>query len=426
MIGTEERAPGGAQDGAEAPRPELRLPPSAKYRPRSAEERREAFSQLSSLVSSVQAELCAIAVAADAEGDAKADGLAGTPALVGFLGGMTGRHARDLVRVGNALEQLPALREALASGELSWDKVRAATKLASPEIDELVADEARDHSADELAYLASRVRARTKQDQEQAERLQRLGWRPDSSHDGGFISGWLPSELFARFTQVIDDEAERLGPRDDGTWAPAAQRRAEALDSVVAAYQSGQRDPDRARLVLRTRDDILTGEVPGNVELNNSVLSGIDTLHRLACSAEIIFEIHASVGDAMGIRRAHREPPRWLRRYLGDRDGTCRFPGCHCEIRQFHHLVRWIDGGRTDSDNLIGLCWRHHHLVHEGGWVAGGDGDGLVTFIAPDGRRLESRPRPVDPDLRRRAARAARRRRRRNCDTGGRAPAPPG
>jgi hypothetical protein len=413
MVMTDDRvheeAPGGEPPGGEAS-------PSAAYRGCTAEERRTAFGQLSALVASVQAELCAIAVAADAEGDAAADGLR-IDGWVGFHGGLTGRHARELLRVGKALEELPAIRAGLASGELSWDKAVAATKLAEPGIDALVADEARDHSADEIAYLASRVRARSRADQGRAEAIQRLNFRTDESHDGGFVSGWLSSELFARLTQVIDDEAERLGPDDDGRWSPLPQRRAHALDSIVAAYQPGQRDPDRARLVLRTRDEILTGEIPGNVELNRSVLSGIDTLHRLACCAEIIFQVHAAVGDAMHIRREHREPNRAMRRYLTDRDGRCRFPGCDCEIRHFHHMIHWIHGGPTDTPNLLGLCWRHHHLVHEGAWTVTGDADGLVTFHAPDGRRLDSRTPPLDPDLRRRAARAARRRRRRqDCD----------
>jgi hypothetical protein len=285
------------------------VPPSAKYRACSATERRDAFEQLSALCASVQAELCAIAVAADTEGDAMADGLR-SPAWVAHHGGLTMRHGRDLLRVAKALETLPALQAALASGTLSWDKVRSATKLAVPETDELIADEARDHSADDIAYLASRVRARTSEDRQRAERLQGLRLRPDASHDGGHVSGWLAGELFARVASVIRQEASRLGPDDNGLWAPLEERQARALDSIVAAYQSGQRDPDRTRLVLRLRDEVLTGEIPGNAELDPSVLTCIDTARRLACCAEVIFQIHTAVGDAIGIRRDLREPTR--------------------------------------------------------------------------------------------------------------------
>jgi hypothetical protein len=46
--------------------------------------------------------------------------------------------------------------------------------------------------------------------------------------------------------------------------------------------------------------------------------------------------------------------------------------------------VWWETGGRTDYDNLLLLCGRHHHLVHEGGWrLAGSAMD--FSIYRPDG-----------------------------------------
>ncbi|HEX7354175.1 MAG TPA: hypothetical protein VF288_05000, partial [Mycobacteriales bacterium] len=47
------------------------------------------------------------------------------------------------------------------------------------------------------------------------------------------------------------------------------------------------------------------------------------------------------------------------------------------------------DGGPTIDHNMILLCSRHHHLVHEGGWELHGPPTSL-TWIAPDGRRYET------------------------------------
>ena len=34
-----------------------------------------------------------------------------------------------------------------------------------------------------------------------------------------------------------------------------------------------------------------------------------------------------------------------------------------------HHVIAWIrQRGPTNLDNLLPLCARHHHDVHEGGW----------------------------------------------------------
>jgi hypothetical protein len=47
------------------------------------------------------------------------------------------------------------------------------------------------------------------------------------------------------------------------------------------------------------------------------------------------------------------------------------------------HLVHWIHGGPTDLPNLALLCYRHHWMVHEGGWqIARGDGGRIVTIPA--------------------------------------------
>jgi hypothetical protein len=68
------------------------------------------------------------------------------------------------------------------------------------------------------------------------------------------------------------------------------------------------------------------------------------------------------------------------------RDRHCQFPGCNRPAKwsDVHHIVWWETGGRTDYDNLLLLCGRHHHLVHEGGWrLAGSAMD--FSIYRPDG-----------------------------------------
>jgi Domain of unknown function (DUF222)/HNH endonuclease len=68
------------------------------------------------------------------------------------------------------------------------------------------------------------------------------------------------------------------------------------------------------------------------------------------------------------VGRATRVVSPAQRTALGVRDGGCVVPGCDrppgwCEA---HHLRHWLHGGATDLDNLVLLCWTHHHAVHEG------------------------------------------------------------
>jgi hypothetical protein len=67
-----------------------------------------------------------------------------------------------------------------------------------------------------------------------------------------------------------------------------------------------------------------------------------------------------------------------MRRALRMRDEGCRFPGCtNDKFVDGHHIEHWADGGETNLNNLVLLCRRHHHLVHEGGFscekTAGGE-----------------------------------------------------
>jgi hypothetical protein len=74
--------------------------------------------------------------------------------------------------------------------------------------------------------------------------------------------------------------------------------------------------------------------------------------------------------EVLYVGRAERVVPPRLRRALEARDQHCQFPGCRAHVRRCHahHVHEWEHGGRTDEDNTVLLCQRHHHAVHEGGW----------------------------------------------------------
>jgi hypothetical protein len=77
----------------------------------------------------------------------------------------------------------------------------------------------------------------------------------------------------------------------------------------------------------------------------------------------------------------------------------CRFPGCESRRVDLHHIQHWINGGRTDLENLISLCPWHHKLVHDRGYlIAAPPGGGNFAFYRPDGTRLPSSPPLPEPD----------------------------
>jgi hypothetical protein len=110
------------------------------------------------------------------------------------------------------------------------------------------------------------------------------------------------------------------------------------------------------------------------------------TAQRLACDNPMLGALIDEHGKVLALGRTRRLVSKPLRRALMIRDKMCRYPGCH-QTRHLdaHHVIPWIQGGRTDLQNLILLCRWHHTAVHEGGVSITRDGEGWV-FTKPDGQ----------------------------------------
>jgi hypothetical protein len=134
-------------------------------------------------------------------------------------------------------------------------------------------------------------------------------------------------------------------------------------------------------------------ELAGELEQDGYV--SIETVQRIACDATIAVGVDDDVGHTMYEGRARRFPSDAQRREVMRRDRHCRFPGCtNVTFTNVHHIEPWKPGGRTDLDNLALACLHHHHLVHSGGWTMSGNANEELTFVAPGGRVMTSRPSP--------------------------------
>jgi hypothetical protein len=131
------------------------------------------------------------------------------------------------------------------------------------------------------------------------------------------------------------------------------------------------------------------GEIPGLGPLSR------ETARRLACDAKIIFSLEARDGSILDQKRLRRSPD--LQRIeIARRDKGCRFPGCSfTDFTEVHPIRPWDRGGETNQSNLITLCGRHHHAVHELGWNLKGNPEGLMTFTGPRGHAMTSVPSPT-------------------------------
>jgi hypothetical protein len=119
----------------------------------------------------------------------------------------------------------------------------------------------------------------------------------------------------------------------------------------------------------------------------------------LGCTAALSWMAHAHGGGVLALGRRRRRPNAAIRRAARERDTCrCRFPGCESRRIDLHHIQHWINGGRTDLDNLISLCKYHHMLVHDRGYLIAARPGGTFAFCRPDGTPLPASPALLPPD----------------------------
>jgi len=313
--------------------------------------------------------------------------------------------AADRIAVGEQLESLPESVEAMAGGEIGFTHLaliaRTAAAIAESETGkpfdetpllqkarELSVGRFRDfchhmrHAADPEAYVA---------DQVQAVEARSLTL---STGAGGMVwlRGVLDPEGGAVLRTALEPLARRIGKGDD---RKRDRRLADALVELGHhPLDSGSRSTHLQ--VTTTLETLLQRVGSPAADLEFSMPISAKAVERLACDCNVTRILLGSDSAVIDVGRSKRVISPAQRRALNVRDKGCRWPGCDrlASWTSGHHLVHWAKGGSTDLPNLVLLCYRHHWMVHEGGWqlVKTDDGNGA-------GRRQEILAIPPQLDL---------------------------
>jgi hypothetical protein len=322
--------------------------------------------------------------------------------------------ARERVRVAHALETLPRLARALTSGELSYAKVRALTRVATPETEERLLAVGRAGTAEHVERIVRGWRRmdRKTEVREETRRHTSRALHVYQDEDGMvLIRGRVTPEAGAVLMRALDAAREILyqqgrqqtfdAPIDVSAETPAmAQQQADALTLLAEAALHHGLDPgapgERYQVVVHVDAPVLTDpDAPGQSALEGGVRVSAGTSQRLACDASLVVMQHAADGRVVEVAARSRTIPPALRRALHHRDRSCRFPGCHVRFGQGHHIRHWAQGGPTALSNLALLCRRHHRAVHEEGYRVDRQADGELRFRRPDGQILPDVPVPT-------------------------------
>ncbi len=339
--------------------------------------------------------------------------------------------AREMVRVGHALRDLPLIHEAFAAGRLSFDKVRALTRVATADDETMWLELALEASGAQLARICHAYRRAIAIDDPRRAALQRARRR--------LVSWWLDEDGMLALYATLPPEEGRLvlnaiesavarslasgkaaGEHPAGAVAedpceegepehPHGARRADALVRICerwlrdAAATAGSVARPPASLVVHVDVDTLTGADPGGrCHLEDGPAVSLAVARRLGCDAELVTVLERE-GLPVEVSRKRRVVTGRMRHLLQIRDKGCRYPGCGVPAAdtEGHHVVHWADGGWTELPNLVSLCRFHHHRHHEGAFrvVAGDDAAaarGDFRFETAAGQPIAVRTTGVD------------------------------
>src|ERR1700674_371289 len=289
----------------------------------------------------------------------------GFRSCAGWLGwrlGLDAGAAREKVRVARALAALPRLSDAMRRGQVSYSKVRALTRIATPANEGDLVSFARAGTAAHVERLVRGMRRvdRLAADQDEQVRHAARYLRAYTDEDGMVVgTGRLAPDARAALLRALDAGVEQLyGPRcgqpSGGANEPAdelsfEQRRADALglvaESALAAGLDAGNRGDRYQVVVHVDAEALAAEVAaggGGSPCPDGCPVSPQTSRRLACDSALVVMRHAADGRVLDVGRRTRAISPGLRRALEHRDRGCRLPGCGRRLCDAHHVEHLV------------------------------------------------------------------------------------
>ncbi len=222
---------------------------------------------------------------------------------------------------------------------------------------------------------------------------------PNTNLGGGPVTDWHPA---------AEPLGESPGCGSGGPGRGVARGPASAPPPVPTAPVTGPAGRNRPGPSLRNQilviahTDAITGadpdarcEIPGTGPIPRS------ELERLACEAELFGALFSRNGLPLwhGRRTRTVTPQQWRMLIARDRGCVlCAAGPSHCHA---HHIVAWTAPakGPTDIDNLVLVCNRHHHHIHQHHLTLTRDPNGQWNTHTPNNRNSAriTQPRVARP-----------------------------
>ena len=396
----------------------LRAWPPAGLAEAGPEQRAAWLAGLRDVVNAAEAAFTRTLAVFDAQGDGVVlHGARNTTAWVKGAFQLTGGDAAERVRLARAADTVlePALVK-LSEGQVTLEHVRAIERALRPvppehhgEVVAVLTELATRTDVGQVRKAGEQVRtmvdpdgALSTRDKDFSRRRLHLSPLLDGMVS---IDGILDPEAAATVNTALSPFLVPTAADDDRT---TPQRRADGLVELARMALEhtnlGELGGTKPRLQVSCDPHTLAGlggalaaELPDS-PAHRGLLSRTD-LDRIACDAIISRVVLGPDGIVTELGRDHRLFTGAQRQALAARDGGCRFPDCQFPpaLTDAHHIISWLNGGKTNLTNAALLCRFHHRAIHTQRWRIEFLGDQpdarqTLTFIGPHNQRLTSPP----------------------------------
>ena len=380
----------------------------------SSAEMREALAVCAAFMaagSAFQAGAARIIARAERHGDGGAQVLADAA-------GLSRRDAHSQVKTAEAIEAVPAVRDAVESGRVSQANAKRLadavekTSAADVESDGELLAKAESMRPEQFAREARRWTADHQADggeseyrRQRARRCVRV-WNDD---DDGMVHlrGEFDPVTGTRIANRLREAARRLHDTDKNHAADTERRNfdqcmADALDNLTSTNtssggsSSGGGKPFADICVVAHVDDAtgeLIAELPDGERLPTAVLE------QLSCNAKLTGVVYDRCGKPIWRTQSRRTVTEGQWQLLIAKWGGCFHCGANPGICQGHHIEPASQGGPTKLDNLVPACWSCHHRIHHDNWQIHKHPDGWHTLHPPDPVRHGPAHTPEHPPL---------------------------
>lgn len=318
-------------------------------------------------------------------------------------GDVSGAQARRDTNRARLVDQIPSLGDALDDGTIGGEHLDAISNAAKGFDDEArslfdaaasdLVDRSDNTPVDTFKNQVQRLADLVKNDhgleKAKAQRAQ-SEIRTWKDRDGmGHLKAMFDPEWFDAVCSAIKREAAAMAAAANKSGDPVGMGPHLDAAALVELVRHSNGAKGRADVtIIVDAESLANGPHDHTVrETRNGAELAFDTIERLCCDALIRRVVVDAAGNVIDVGRRSRTATDAQWAALNAMYSTCGWANCDRPVSwcQAHHIHEWDHGGRTDLDNLIPLCSRHHHAVHEGGYTIKLLPDRTLRIFQPNG-----------------------------------------